>query len=227
LSPAEDAPDQGSTSIYCASDYIGAEDLGKAGDVCVIIEYDGQGGFKTETDRKMAIDFEREWVPKGSNGQQYEGEGGYTGGGGHSANDLNVGSNGRMTGKVVGGRDPGAAGLGQDTGGRMPARFEAIGKYVSQGGKAHGGKAGYQGGDSGLGQDVGGAAEKRISGLKKATDARRFIIDPNAPNPEEIPWWLEEKVSPMCQASNAQVNGVQAGLEQGAAAQQKKVANSK
>ena len=132
-----------------------------------------------------------------------------------------------MTGKVVGGRDPGEAGLGQDTGGRMPARFEAIGKYVAQGGKVRGGKAGYQSGDSGLGQDVGGAAESRISGLKKAIDAQRFIIDPNAPNPDQIPWWMREKVSPMGQASNAQVNGVQAGLEKGVAAEQKKAANTK
>ena len=132
-----------------------------------------------------------------------------------------------MTGKVVGGRDPGEAGLGQDTGGRMPARFEAIEKYVAQGGKVRGGKAGYQGGDSGLGQDVGGAAGKRISGLKKASDAQRFVIDPNAPNPDQIPWWLEEQVSPMDQASTAQVNAAQAGLEQGVAAQQKNVANTK
>lgn len=236
FSPAQDAPGTGSvtvgqvtmeedTRIICASDYVSPKDSGAKKDECIAVEYDRDGGFKTETDRKMAVDFWRKWMPKGgSSGQQYEGEGGYTGGGGHSANDLYIGSNGRMTGKVVGGRDPGEAGLGKDTGGKMPALFEAIGKYVAQGGKVRGGKAGYQGNDSGLGQDTGGAAEKRISGLKKATDAQRFIIDPNAPNPEETPWWLREKVSPMGQASTAQVNAVQAGLEQGVAAQQKEAA---
>ena len=143
------------TSNLVASDYIPVADLGKAGDNCVVINYDGDDGFKTESDRKTAVDFWNEWVPKGSNGQQYEGEGGYTGGGGRGANDLNFGSARRMAGKVVGSRDPGGAGLGQDTGGRMPARFEAIEKFVARGGKVRA-KAGYQGSDSGLGQDVGG-----------------------------------------------------------------------
>jgi hypothetical protein len=165
-------------------------------------------------------------VGKGSKGQQYEGEGGYTGGGGHSANDLYIGTNGRMTGKVVGSRDHGGAGLGQDTGGSMPARFEAIEKFVAQGGKVRA-KAGYQGSDSGLGQDVGGAAERRVSGLKKAHDAQRFVVDPNAVNPDQIPWWLQEKVSPLNQASSAQVNGAQTGLAKGFAAQRKNTAKTK
>ena len=236
FSPADDAPGSGSvtvgqitmedTRIICASDYVSPKDSGAKRDECIAVEYDRDGGFKTDVDRKMLIDFWRKWMPKGSSDQQYEGEGGYTGGG-RSANDLYVGSAGRMTGKVPGGHDAGEAELGKDTGGRMPALVEAIGKYVAQGGRVHGGKAGYQGSDSGHGQDIGGAAEKRISGLKKATDAQRFSIDPNAPNPEEIPWWLREKVSPMGQASTAQVDAVQAGLAQGVAAQQEKAANTK
>ena len=126
----------------------------------------------------------------------------------------------------MGSRDPGGAGLGQDTGGRMPARFEAIEKFVARGGKVRA-KAGYQGSDSGLGQDVGGAAERRVSGLKKAHDSQRFVIDPNAVNPDQIPWWLQEKVSPLNQASAAQVNGAQAGLAKGFAAQRKNTAKTK
>jgi hypothetical protein len=208
-------------SMLCGSDIIGKENIGKAGDDCIVIEIDGKGNFDT----KMVNDFLDVWEPKpkDSGDQQYEGEGGYTGGSGHSVNDLYIGSIGRMTGKVVGGYDPGEVGVGKDTGGRLPAQFEAIGKYVSRGGKVHG-KAGYQSGDSGHGQDIGGAAENNISGLKKAIDAQRFIIDPNARSDEEIPWWLREKVSPQDKASTAQLNAVQAGLEQGVSAQQNEAA---
>jgi hypothetical protein len=146
-----------------------------------------------------------------SHGQQYDGEGGCTGGG-HNASDLNSGAARHVSGKVVGGRDPGSAGLGQDTGVRLPARLQAIGKYVAQGGRVHGGKGGYQGSGAGLGQDIGGTAEKKISGVKKAADAQRFNIDPNAPNPDELPWWARTKVSTRTQASNAQASGVQQGV---------------
>jgi hypothetical protein len=213
----------GSSYIICASDFVSPKDSGAKKDECIEVQYDRDDGFKTEADRKMLVDFWLKWVPKGNNDQQYEGEGGYTGGGGHSANDLYIGSNGRMTGKVVGGYDPGEAGVGKDTGGRLPAQFEAIGKYVSRGGKVHG-KAGFQSGDSDLGQDIGGAAENNISGLKKAIDAQRFIIDPNAPNSEEIPWWLRDRVSPMDKASTAQVNAMQVDLQQGVAAHQNEAA---
>jgi hypothetical protein len=210
-------------SMLCGSDIIGKENIGKAGDECIVIEIDGKGNFDT----KMVNDFLKDWLPKGSSDQQYEGEGGYIGGSGHSANDLYIGTNARMTGKGVGGRDPGDAGLDKDTGGKTPARFEAIEKFVAQGGKVRGVKAGFQSGDSGHGQDIGGAAENKISGLKKISDAQRFIIDPNASNPEEIPWWLREKVSPMAKANTAQVNAVEAGLEQGVAAQQNEAAETK
>lgn len=188
--------EEGSTSIICASDYVSAADLGSGGDECVVVQFDGQDGFKTESDRKIADDFLSKWVPGGSNGQQYEGEGGYNGGRGHSLNDLNFRSAGPMTGKGPGTRDPGDPGLGQDSGEHLPARFEAINKYLAQDGKAHGGKAGFEATDSGLGQDVGGAAAGRISGLKNAMSAQRFVIDPNAKPAGEAPWWLQKKVSP-------------------------------
>ena len=158
----------GGTRIYCGSDYAGTENLGKKGDDCVAIEYDGEGNYKTQEDEKMHREFMFNWMPTAEDwneSQQYEGEGGYTGGGGRGANNLNFGSARRMAGKVVGSSDQDAAGLGHDTGGRKPARFEAIEKFVARGGKVRG-KAGYQGGDSGLGQDVGGAAGQRISELK-------------------------------------------------------------
>jgi hypothetical protein len=187
----------GSTDIVCASDFLGAEDLGKGGDECVVIQRDGQGNYKTDADKALNDYFWNKWVPKGEDDQQYEGEGGYTGGDGHCAGDLYLGYNARMTGKVVGGHDPDGPGLGQDTGRQMPAFLEAIEKYFAQGGSVHCGTAGYQGGDSGFGHDTGGAAEDKVSGLKQAIDAQRFVADPNAPNPEEVPWWIEEVVSPM------------------------------
>jgi hypothetical protein len=196
------------SSMFCASDYVGKENLFGRDD-CIIIAHTGNN--RSLESPTHAVDFVRQWFPnKGLRDQQYEGEGGYTGGGGRSANDLYVGSTARMTGKVVGGRDPGAAGLGQDTGARMPAICEAIEKYVSLGGKVRGGKSGFQGTDSGLGQDLGGTAEKRISGVKKALDAQRFSVDRNMPNPDEVPWQLREVVSPTVQASAAQ-----ASLQQG------------
>ena len=234
-SPAQDAPIQdssngssvtvgeitfGSSYIICASDFVSPKDSGAKTDECIEVQYDRDDGFKTDTDRKMAVDFWLKWGPKGTNDQQYEGEGGYTGGSGHSINDLYIGSVGRMTGKVVGGTDMGEAGLGKDTGSKLPANLEAIGNYVSRGGKAHG-KGGFQNDNSGLGQDIGGAAENTVSRLKKAIDAQRFVVDPDARSGEEIPWWMREKVSPLWQASASQLNAEQVGLQQGVAAQQK------
>ncbi|MHB8898829.1 MAG: hypothetical protein ACYC6Y_08800 [Thermoguttaceae bacterium] len=195
--------DHGTTSVICASDYMSAADLGSAGDECAVVQLDGQGDFKTEADRQIANDFLSKWVPGGSNGQQYEGEGGYNGGGGHSANDLTFRPAGPLGGRKVGGRDPGDAGLGQDSGERLPAQMEAINKYLAQGGKIRGAKAGFQGTDSGLGQDVGGAAAGRVSALKNALDAQRFVADPNARPADEMPWWIQEKVAPATQAAAA------------------------
>lgn len=214
----------GSTSIICGSDYVGVESANQmGGDECIVVQFDGQGGFKIEADRKMAVDFVVLWVPHDSGDQQYEGEGGYTGGTGHSANDLDVGMAGRLSGKVTGGRDPGDPDLGKDTGGKMPAVIEAIGKYVTRGGRLHG-KAGWQSGDSGQGQDIGGTAEGRVSGLKKALGAQRFIIDPNAQYAEQVPWWIEKVVSPTAMNGAAQAGAVQADAVQkgqaGAAAKQ-------
>lgn len=227
--------------MYCGSDFVGREFTeATGGDDCVVIDYGGNTNYKTPVDAKIHYEFMRQWYPThkfdengngvfddvpqddndngdddgqqdGNDGQQYDGEGGYTGGG-HNANNLNSGAARRVSGKGVGGRDPGSAGLGQDTGVRLPARLQAIGKYVAQGGRVHGGKGGYQGSGAGLGQDVGGAAEKKISGVKKATDAQRFNIDPNAPNPDELPWWARTKVSTRTQASNAQASAVQQGV---------------
>ena len=179
-------------SMLCGSDIIGKENIGKDGDECIIVEYGNNDNFNVT----MANNFLRDWLPKGTHDSQDDGEGGC--GGGYTTHDLNIGSIGRMTGKAGGDRDPGQPGLGQDTGGKMPARIEAIGKYVAQGGKVLG-KAGYQGSDSGHGQDMGGLAEGKISDLEKAIDAQRFIVDPNAKDPEQAPWWIQKVVSPKAQ----------------------------
>ncbi len=179
-------------SMLCGSDIIGKENIGKDGDECIIVEYGNNDNFNVT----MANNFLRDWLPKGTHDSQEDGEGGC--GGGYTTHDLNIGSIGRMTGKAGGDRDPGQPGLGQDTGRKMPARIEAIGKYVAQGGKVLG-KAGYQGSDSGHGQDMGGLAEGKISDMEKAIDAQRFIVDPNAKDPEQAPWWIQKVVSPKAQ----------------------------
>ena len=171
----------------------------------------GNSGFRLPgTNKYYYFEYDQSGS-SGSHDQQYEGEGGYAGGTGHSANDLTVGSTGRMTGNGVGGTDPGDAGLGKDTGGKTPALFVAIEKYMAQGGKVRGVKGGYQPGDSGQGQDIGGTSEGRIFGLKNALGARRFIIDPDATYAEQVPWWMEKVVSPGEQTGAAQVNAVQEG----------------
>jgi hypothetical protein len=189
-----------------------------------LIEFDAQGNLKTDdgttaqgtsnsagtTSNQIGLGT-TDPSKGGSRGQQYEGEGGYTGGSGHSANDIMVGSSGRMTGKVPGTYDPGSPGLGQDTGGKTPALFQAIEKYVAQGGKVRGGTAGYQPGDSGLGQDTGGNQGSRVSGLKKAINSQRFVIDPDTRYVEQVPWWLEKKVSPR-EMSAAQASAMPAGV---------------
>ena len=196
--PATATTEAGST-IICGSDYIGVENMGKNKDECYVIEFDSSGGFKTEADRKNAVDLILKWMPKekgtSSGDQQYEGEGGYVGGGGSSPNDILVGSTGRIKGTGIG-RDPGDAGLGKDTGGKTPVLLEAIGKYVAQGGKVHGASGGYKPGDSGQGNDIAGTSENRVSGLKNAINAKRFIFDPDTMTGEEVPWWMEKVVSP-------------------------------
>lgn len=192
----------GDFSMICGSDVSSPNDFPKQGgaDECVVIQHDDQGNFKSEGDRQAAENFVTPWYPEPENGnngnKDFEGEDGDTGGCGHSANDLHVGSTGRMAGKVVGGTDPGEPGLGQDAAHKMPATLEAIGKYVAQGGKVYGGRAGYQGGDSGHGQDIGGAMERIVSVLQKAIDGQRFNIDPNAPCADQTPWWIQPFVSP-------------------------------
>jgi hypothetical protein len=147
------------------------------------------------------------------NDQQYEGEGGYTGGG-HSANDIMVGSR-RVTGIVV--VDAGEAGLGQDTGSKKPALFTAIEQYVARGGKVRGSIGGYEIGNSGQGNDIAGSQENRVTALKNALAARRFVVDADATSAEQVPWWMEERVQPKDLGYAAQAaGGVQAGMEQAA-----------
>jgi hypothetical protein len=241
-SPAQDAPATGTEGVtdtpaidiqtqnadgtfstfVCASDYVGVETTNKkGGDDCIILDFDKEGNADKSNKKTTSDFFQRMAVKFGFRDQQYEGEGGYTGGGGHSANDLNVGTNARITGKVVGGRDPGEAGLGTDTGGKVPALYLAIEKYIAAGGTVRGVRVGYQTGDSGLGQDIGGAGESRISGLKKAIGAQRFIIDPDAQYAEQVPWWMEKVVSPTAMAGATQINAVKAAAATAASGQTK------
>jgi hypothetical protein len=208
--------------------WVSVDNGGDQGREYILLEFDAEGNSKNGggdtqfsensigVESRMMQQGETDPVKGlGSRGQQYEGEGGYTGGTGHSANDLVIGGSRRITGKVPGSYDPGNAGLGQDTGSTMPAVFGAIETYVSQGGKVRG-KGGYQPGEAGLGQDTGGG-QNRVTGLKNAIAAQRFIIDPNARYAEQIPWWLERKVSPTTVNAAAGINGMQAGAVPGAA----------
>jgi hypothetical protein len=199
------ANDDGSTVMLCAGDYVGVDNSKK--DECVVIEFSSSGGFKSSEDAKMANEWLQNWVdfnaknpvPAGTHDQQYEGEGGYVGGG-SSANDIMVGAGGKSLGKgpSTGQETPG---LGKDTGGNIPALYQSIASYVAKGGKLHGVKGGFDPGSSGLGGDIGGASENSVNSLKKALNTQRFIIDPDTMTGDEVPWWMQRVVSPTTQAA--------------------------